>query len=304
MNSNMKSPKVSVIMSTYNGAKFIRESIESILNQTFTDFEFLIRNDSSTDNTEEIITSFNDPRIVYIKHEREILGKALGDTCKLARGKYIARMDDDDISFPDRLQKEYDFLESNQEYVLVASPVIVIDEFGNEKRRTFRCTKSDLIKGASYIYHPTVMFRKEAYMKSPGYPHTRRLEDHFLWKKLGKYGEFYLFEEPLVKYRRTVGSLSNNRDESSPYFKMYEIMTKQIDSSDEFDDKEIDLFNRISSMVPLAPQNKSLVSKKLYSARNENRLYNIIKTLFGERIAMNILVFIRNYHCYKLTTKK
>ena len=126
-------PKISVLMTAYNAEKYICESIESILNQTFLDFEFIIINDASTDGTEEILEGYNDPRIKIIKN-KENLGqsKSVNIGLRLAKGEYIARQDGDDISVPDRLRKQIDFLEKHKDYSVVGSFIKVIDENSRE----------------------------------------------------------------------------------------------------------------------------------------------------------------------------
>ena len=107
-------------MPVYNTKEeYLREAIESILNQTFTDFEFIIVNDGSTNNAEDVILSYKDERIVYIKQENQGVSIASNNGWNKAKGEYIARMDSDDVSFPDRLEKQIQFLEDNPEYSLV-----------------------------------------------------------------------------------------------------------------------------------------------------------------------------------------
>ena len=101
----MVRPKVSVLMSVYNGERYLREAVESILNQTFTDFEFIIIDDGSTDSSRAILASFDDPRIVLLQNETNIgLTRSLNEGLSLARGKYIARQDADDASLLERLE--------------------------------------------------------------------------------------------------------------------------------------------------------------------------------------------------------
>ena len=110
INSNENLSLVSVIMPVYNGAMYLNEAITSILGQTYSNFEFIIINDGSTDRSEEIILSFSDSRIVYVKNpENYRLIKTLNLGFSMAKGRYIARMDADDISHPDRLLKQVDF---------------------------------------------------------------------------------------------------------------------------------------------------------------------------------------------------
>lgn len=110
--NSKKKPAISVLMPVYNSEKYLNEAIESILNQTFVDFEFIIINDASNDNSENIIESYQDSRIKYFKNEKNLgVAKTLNKGLKLAQGKYIARMDSDDISLPERLYKQFKFME-------------------------------------------------------------------------------------------------------------------------------------------------------------------------------------------------
>ena len=130
----MKTPKVTVLMSVYNGKKYLHESVGSILNQTFKDFEFVIINDGSTDGTEKILEEYSriDKRIVLI-HNKENLGltKSLNKGIKVARGEYIARMDMDDISASDRLKKEVEFLDHHQDYAVIGTFVKIMNKDSN-----------------------------------------------------------------------------------------------------------------------------------------------------------------------------
>ena len=116
----MEEMKISVVMSCYNSERFLRQSIDSILMQSYREFEFIIWNDGSTDSTEEIIKSYHDERIRYFYAPNQGLGSALAAACKEARGRYIARMDDDDIAMPNRLDKELAFLELHPDYILAS----------------------------------------------------------------------------------------------------------------------------------------------------------------------------------------
>ena len=128
INSNENLSLVSVIMPVYNGAMYLNEAITSILRQTYSNFEFIIINDGSTDLSEEIILSFSDSRIVYVKNpENYRLIKTLNLGFSMAKGRYIARMDADDISHPDRLLKQVDFLDHNIEYGLVGTGVNLLN---------------------------------------------------------------------------------------------------------------------------------------------------------------------------------
>jgi glycosyltransferase involved in cell wall biosynthesis len=124
-------PKVTVLMSVYNGRRYLSDAIESILNQTWPDFEFLIINDGSTDNSREIIKSFNDPRIRLVDNSENIgLVKSLNRGLELAQGELIARQDADDISYPNRLDEQVRFLNMHPQIMLLGTGVKTIDESG------------------------------------------------------------------------------------------------------------------------------------------------------------------------------
>ncbi|MBA7555263.1 Undecaprenyl-phosphate 4-deoxy-4-formamido-L-arabinose transferase [subsurface metagenome] len=126
-----RNPYISVIMPCYNGAQYLREAIESILNQTFHDFEFVIINDGSTDASQEIIDSFNDDRMLVIQQKNMGITKSLNKGLEMARGEYIARQDADDISFPDRFEKQVAYLDAHPEVAVLGGAIIRIDEKGN-----------------------------------------------------------------------------------------------------------------------------------------------------------------------------
>lgn len=117
-------PSVTILMPVYNGERFLRQTIESILNQTFTDFEYLIIDDASTDTSRDIIRCFNDPRIRLVENvKNDGLIKTLNRGLALAQGEYIARQDQDDISHPTRIEKQFAFLNDNPEIVLLGTQI-------------------------------------------------------------------------------------------------------------------------------------------------------------------------------------
>jgi glycosyltransferase involved in cell wall biosynthesis len=198
-----KKPLVSVLMAVYNGEKFQREAIESILNQTYANFEFLIINDGSTDLTEDIILSYSDSRIRYIKNETNLkLIASLNKGLDLAKGKYIARMDADDISLPERLEKQVDFMERNQEYILIGTRVL---SFGKNNNLSSPCLEHvDILKTLHFsncIYHSSVMINKYL-MGGLKYDNQYlHVEDYELWTRLISMGKMKIIDNILLKYR-------------------------------------------------------------------------------------------------------
>ena len=169
-------PKISVIMPVYNGEKYLKESIKSILNQSFNDFELLIINDKSIDRTEEIIKECagKDDRIRLIQNQNQKgLPGALNTGLAAARGYYIARMDQDDISQPYRLKMEYEFLETHPQICIVGGGYAPFNENGH-RINIFHPASSIEIAwrfiSNTYFCHPSVMFRREIIEDIGGYP--------------------------------------------------------------------------------------------------------------------------------------
>lgn len=200
-------PKVTVLMPVYNGEKYIGEAIESILNQTFTDFEFLIINDGSTDSSVEIISSCKDPRVRLVHNAKNLgLVKTLNIGLKLSQGKYIARMDCDDISLPGRLAKQVAFMDAHPDVCICGTWIRTISATTGDiwdypcDDPTIRCS---LIFG-SVISHPSVTIRKEGLEKHQLFYDERyiHVEDYEMWVRCSRYVKFANIPEALLQYRR------------------------------------------------------------------------------------------------------
>ena len=182
-------PRVSVVMPVYNGERYLHEAIDSILNQTFSDFEFIVINDCSDDGTENIIKSYTDSRIHYIKNENNLgVALSLNRGFDAAKGEYIARMDADDISLPSRLEKQVEYMEDNPAIAVCGCET---ELFGDvEKTDTYTVFGKEMMKinllFAPCLCHPAVMLRRSVVEKE----HYRyddsfeRLEDYELWTRL------------------------------------------------------------------------------------------------------------------------
>lgn len=288
-------PLVSVVMCCYNGEKYIAETITSVLNQTYYNFEFIIWNDGSTDESEKIIKSFQDDRIRYCYHDNTGLGIALGLACKEATGKYIARIDADDICMPDRLEKEACFLESHEEYVLVASSVFYIDKDGNTLGRSFPWTWASCQAMRQSVAHPSVMFRRSTYLKTCGYLDVRSCEDVVLWSKMIKLGKFYNFQTPLIKYRLLDGSLSHCLDENSVYYVMLETIRKKMKDDDMVLEGDIYLHNTI---FPYVKKQNSRSSASIYQPSVEENTQRILQFLMGRELSTKLVFFLKNVYIY------
>ena len=206
----MTTPKISVLMPAYNAEKYISEAIESILNQTFSDFELVIIDDCSTDKTWEIIQGYTnkDKRIVTVKNEENLkISHTLNKGFDLAKGKYIARMDADDWSYPDRLQKQFDFMENNPEIGVSGGTMEVCDEELIKKGyRKYNLSDTEIRKKLfrySPFCHPLVIFKKEILLKNNFYygPVLANAEDYDLYFKIGSVSKFGNLSDVLIKYR-------------------------------------------------------------------------------------------------------
>lgn len=204
------SAKVSIIMGIYNCAQTLPKAIDSILAQTYTDWELIMCDDGSSDATLSIALGYRErypERIVVLKNDRnQGLNRTLNHCLTQANGEYIARMDGDDISMPERLEKEVAFLDSHPEYAIVSCPMIYFDEngeWGRGKSVAFP-QKNDFVKGTPFCHAPCIV-RVEAYKAIGGYSEDRRTlraEDYHLWFCM--YAAGYRganLSEPLYKMR-------------------------------------------------------------------------------------------------------
>ena len=181
----MNDKLVSVIIPVYNVEKFVEQAIVSIIDQTYKNLEIIVIDDGSSDITYQIVADLasQDPRIRLYKNERNLkIVKTLNRALSLAQGEYIARMDGDDISALDRIEKQVAFLESNPDYDLVGCSVIYIDENGMEIGRSVRVSDQKLLmkltKYGALVHHPTWVARKSVYTKLDGYRELSGAEDY------------------------------------------------------------------------------------------------------------------------------
>ena len=184
------SPLVTVLMTVYNGSEYLDASVQSIINQTFEDFEFLIINDCSTDDSTKIIESFNDQRIVIYDNEKNIgQTKSLNIGLKLAKGKYIARIDADDTALPKWLERLVGYIKEHPGYAAVSPSVIIID--GEDKRKKIRRVPADFHEIIFQIFynspmnHVSVLMNKDLILEHGGYDEEFKItQDYELWSSL------------------------------------------------------------------------------------------------------------------------
>ncbi len=204
-----QSPTVSVAMAVYNAECYVSEAIDSILNQTFTDFELLIIDDGSTDGSLKILQDYaaKDDRISINHQENQGIFRTRNTLLHQSRGEFIAVMDADDIALPERLERQVAFLQQHQEVVCVGSSLDWIDEKGrfighNPMPESDEELQRFMIGGISLMHHPTVMARRSVILQVGGYDDTFKTSgDLDLWLRMGEIGKLANIKESLTHYR-------------------------------------------------------------------------------------------------------
>lgn len=219
-NGLLRSPVVSVLMSVHNDAEYLEDAIESILDQTYRDFEFLITDDCSQDGSRSIIRSYarNEERVkAFVNEVNQGLAASLNDMLDEARGRFIARMDADDISRSCRFERQVDYLESNSSVDVVFSNTRIIDKHGNPVCVAWRPDEEEIVNWIGrrcYIPHPTVMVRKSSIREVDGYDESYWTgQDHDLWQRMKENGAtFRYLSEVLLDYRLNPDSVRAEYD--------------------------------------------------------------------------------------------
>lgn len=215
-NPTLAEPLVSVILPVFNAQAYIGEAIESILAQDYKNFELIIINDGSTDDSAKIIENYtSDKRLKHIKlYQNSGISLALNLGIEMANGKFVARMDADDIAFSHRFSKQVAFMESHSDYVACGSSVIFFNEHNEQCKANFPCTNEEIRAAlclfSHHISHPTIMMRTETIKDNKLTYSTSHLyaEDYHLWSKMIKLGKLYNFKEPLLYYRHHSSQVS------------------------------------------------------------------------------------------------
>jgi glycosyltransferase involved in cell wall biosynthesis len=213
-------PKVSIVMPVYNTATFLTESVQSILDQTFRDFEFIIIDDGSTDGSLDVLRSFRDERIVLLSNG---INRGLVFTLQrglaAAGGRYIARMDGDDIASPERLRLQVEYLDAHPEADLVATCVSLIDELGrpigewrDDREHTTPASIRSFLPVNNSVAHPSVLVKAEIIRKLGYRAEQREAEDYDLWLRWASSGySLHKLQQPLVMHRIRSGSFTRVR---------------------------------------------------------------------------------------------
>lgn len=295
-------------MPVYNAEKFLTHSIQSVLDQSFTNFEFLIFNDGSTDNSAAIINSFNDERIKcfhfsdnrgYVHH--------LNAGIKIARGKYIARMDADDLSLQDRFKKQVEFLEMHTEFGICGTQIVLINDEGTIIERPFIYEDDDNLRLRllvnSCFAHPTVMIRKSI-ISGNGFEYDFDLmpaEDYALWYRISTKTKLTNLPEILLQYRMHSGQITQLKQKKQ-HESISKIRSSILRESLKFDfsDREFVLHNSLLNNSYSLSREYVIDAKKwlLRLVEQNRRLKTYNQNLFENKIKN--LWFSLCTHSYKL----
>lgn len=319
-------PKVSVIMSVYNGEKHIRRAINSILQQTFTDFEFIIANDGSTDATGKILSEYQnkDHRIVLVNQQNIGLTKTLNKLINFTTGEYIARQDADDVSLPERFALEVNFLNKNRDTVMVGS---WYDVYFNSNVYWRVCPKPDyksickyLKKGINCFMHSSTMFKKSVIQKFAGPYRFRFAQDYDLWLRISE--EYFVAIIPqylavryestdilsikitskIVQLRRVMLNLARERKlYSKEVSKWYEFENRILsDNTSENKNLQLEYNKRLALVAAL--NGKKTISRRIYfdmwrANRSFKRTLALIITFYPTkllRLFFDLYIFLTN----------
>jgi len=303
MDSIITSPAISVIMPVYNAGEFIKEAIESILHQSFTDFEFFIIDDASTDDSVSTIKSFADQRIRFIQKPvntgyTDSLNMAIG----LAKGKYIARMDADDIAMPHRFAKQIKYMEANKDALVLGTAYKIIDsETIITLPVTYEETKVISIMHVP-VAHPTVMIRSTVFTGN-GMQYNKKYEpaeDYDLWTRILEKGKIENLAEPLLQYRQHAAQQSITRH-GSLLEAAIEIRLRQLNKLVSFDDKPYDVLFAIEVLTMQSLTVNGIVLKKLAQIILDMEAGNNRVKLYDEKLLASYLRERWLFYIFKLS---
>jgi glycosyltransferase involved in cell wall biosynthesis len=288
-------PRISVVIPTYNRSKLLRKTVQSVLDQTYKDYEILVVNNSSTDDTKEMLESLKDPRIHILDIQNQgVIAKSRNLGMRSAQGEYIAFLDDDDLWLPEKLEKQTAYLEEHPEYDLVYTPVWTIDE--NDARKEYLKIKRDPVDGrifyelvrGNYISTLTVMIRKTLLSDIGLFsedPALRSIEDYDYWLRIALKKQIGFIDEPLALYRVHSSGVSKTVNES----KLNQRVLRSFENSPGVADRE-KIVSRIyglyckSAIYSWRTGNRDDAKKDLgeyygWSAKNR-RIKNQVKAIF------------------------
>ena len=306
--SNERRPLVTVLMALYNGGEYLKQSVRSVLTQTYADFEFLIIDDCSTDNSVETVRSFQDPRIRIITNEKNVgQTKSLNVGLREARGKYAARIDADDVALPNWLEAQVKFVQDNPQYSVVSAYGLVIDE-KNRLHKSYNTPSEsdDIILRAvvhSPINHVVSLIKVEDALKVGGYTENYRIAaDYDLWRKLLHQGyQLTTNPVPLAAIRVHGASLSHVERNTSNISEIASVIRDHVAFISNYpaDEKEIKLLcdaNYNESTISYGSFLESLVVlDHVYAGIKQDVVKDINKINLWHRIQRKTIILKRIY---------
>ncbi len=301
----MINPIISVVMSVYNGEKYLSEAIESILTQTYKSFEFIIIDDGSTDKSLEIIHHYQgqDNRIVVISRENRGLIASLNEGIKKAQGKYIVRMDADDISLPTRFEEQVKFMEDNPDIGISGSAVIRFGE--NIKTAVWRllktneAIKSELLFSSTFA-HPSVIMNREMIFKYDLFYDNRFLhvEDFELWTRMAKITNMANLSKPLLKYRVVDNSITReaNKNLEERYLvhkKIFNTYLEELGIQNTDEENKLHFYIAINERIKeheICFEELENYFNKLITANQNKKIFNSLemKKVLGKKWLVNM----------------
>ena len=306
-----REPKITVIMSVFNGSEFLAESIQSILDQTFKEFEFIIVDDGSTDNSLDIIRSFEsaDSRIKVISKLNEGLAKSLNTAISISKGEYIARMDADDISYKNRLEKQYEFMQKNKSIDLCGCSMDIIDELGNVTSEKIQTSNNhEILKKRFFqspILHITFFGKKLFFLKNNGYREEFKYAQDYdlVMRGIDAGAKICNIKHKLVQYRDYKQKIEPEK--FIQQFRMTELIVKLSREREQFGKEVSTLDSKILSIFKV--NNFDIFITKIflstYFLKNsfQNRILKRIVNLFAFALNGDLRrLLIRDFRAYKL----
>lgn len=223
-------PRVSVIMSAHNEERYVRSAIDSILRQTFGDFEFVVIDDGSVDRTAEILKGYQDPRVRVYHQANQGQSVALNRGIRLASGSFIARMDADDVALPQRLEKEVAFLDGHPEIGLVGTWCVKVDSITGQERLHPLPEEDGAIRKFMTVdnpfIHSSVMIRKSVLDRVGLYDEGLIWQDYDLWVRIARHYRMANIPDPLIIRRKHPTSISGREKKSRQSWERFRIQWK------------------------------------------------------------------------------
>ena len=303
MDSIIKPPAISVIMPVYNAGAFLKESIDSILLQSFTNFEFFIIDDASTDNSVEIIQLYTDKRIRFIqKPVNTGYTDSLNLAIPMAKGGYIARMDADDIALPQRFQQQFQYMEDHPDTLVLGTAYKIIGT-DNMIQLPLSCGEAKVVSIMNVpVAHPTVMMRKEIFSEYQ-FLYNKKYEpaeDYDLWTRVQEIGLIENLPEPLLYYRQHSTQQSVSRYDGLLEAAV-EIRLRQLNKLISFQDKPYDILFAIDTLTQQPVLVNGAGMKKLALLIADMMEGNRINKVYDETILAGYLKEQWQFYILKFT---